>query len=735
MSNLNLVGVSKNTSVLFLPVVKDSKVVEVSGTNHIMCCDVSYSMYNDLPLLRSQIKNKIPDLMKDGDSLTIIWFSGRGEAGVLKEKVKVKTAMDLKKVHDAIDKFVVPVGATSFLDPIELANKLIDESDDDGINWNFLFFTDGYNNSSSWTDINASLEKLAPKLSASSFVEYGFYADSDKLSQMAEITGGQRVVSQSFDEYEVKMESILNNTASSFIEIDVTDIKDQLKYQFAFAVGKDGVSTIIYSLVGKKSVKVSASHNEIYLIMKDGGVKADVSIQLLTMKILFSKGSISAAEDILFDTGDISLIEHYNRSFGKQNLNQFHNRVDELIADESKRFISGFKSGYKPKSNAYCILDLVNDLGSSEENLIFPNHEKFIYKRMSAKRLQKGTKVLEGLKSLKDDNTTEFDAKTLSKAIKEITATRAQFKAHFENPGVPISNFTWNSDRANLSLLLKMDGEVTLPKNEFGLKSVEAHIFRNYNIIKDGVLNFNQIPVKLNLSTLKSITKKIGVDNVVDLGSGLVLLNIGQLPTINKTYITKVSANNLADQEVELLELKAKRKCLDYVLKSIPKGPGRVSLSDQQVTYLATQGIRDGAFSPLTEKTESLDVYIAVNLLTKIEKFSSLPSIDSVLKKKLDNKKLTISDLLIDKYMTEINSEVSKISDKKKLKEYLNTQYDIIHSRVKELIVEVAQSKFSLILSRRWFNDLKDGETSVSKVINGETLSVSFEWKNEEVKI
>ena len=64
------------------------KVEVAKKTNHIFVVDVSGSMYYDLPKIRTQLKNKLSSLMKEGDTISIVWFSGRNDAGILKEEVK-----------------------------------------------------------------------------------------------------------------------------------------------------------------------------------------------------------------------------------------------------------------------------------------------------------------------------------------------------------------------------------------------------------------------------------------------------------------------------------------------------------------------------------------------------------------------------------------------------------------------------------------------------------------------
>lgn len=87
-------------------VVIDKKI------NHVFVVDVSGSMYHELPLIRKQLKNKLSNVMRDGDTISIIWFSGRNDAGILKEEVEVKSLKTLNDLNDAIDRWLVPMGCT-----------------------------------------------------------------------------------------------------------------------------------------------------------------------------------------------------------------------------------------------------------------------------------------------------------------------------------------------------------------------------------------------------------------------------------------------------------------------------------------------------------------------------------------------------------------------------------------------------------------------------------------------
>ena len=94
-------------------------------TNHIFVVDVSGSMSGELASIRTQLKNKLSNLMKEGDTISIVWFSGNRDAGILKEEVEVKSLKTLSDLNDAIDKWLRPVGLTAFLKPLQLVKELV----------------------------------------------------------------------------------------------------------------------------------------------------------------------------------------------------------------------------------------------------------------------------------------------------------------------------------------------------------------------------------------------------------------------------------------------------------------------------------------------------------------------------------------------------------------------------------------------------------------------------------
>jgi len=206
-----------------VPTKAVAKPVEVP-TNHIVIIDCSGSMYSELPAIREQLKKKMPKLLKDVDTVSIIWFSGRGQFGTLLEAEPVSTLADLQQVNQAIDRWLKPVCLTGFKEPLEEAAALVGRVAKKRPNTAFslFFMSDGCDNQWSRQEILKAVEKAAGGLAAATFVEYGYYADRPLLTAMAEKAGGSLIFAQHFDTYAPAFEGSLQKKLTGGKKVEIT---------------------------------------------------------------------------------------------------------------------------------------------------------------------------------------------------------------------------------------------------------------------------------------------------------------------------------------------------------------------------------------------------------------------------------------------------------------------------------------------------------------------------------
>ena len=104
----------------------DVPVAAPTCHNCVLVVDCSGSMRYDLDKVRAMIKTRIVSHLREGDTLSLVWFSGRGEHGPILEAATIATMQDLARVTQVVDRWLQPHGLTGFVDPLREVGQLID---------------------------------------------------------------------------------------------------------------------------------------------------------------------------------------------------------------------------------------------------------------------------------------------------------------------------------------------------------------------------------------------------------------------------------------------------------------------------------------------------------------------------------------------------------------------------------------------------------------------------------
>lgn len=726
-------------------VINSQATVEVAKkTNHIFVVDVSGSMYNELQHIRTQLKNKLSNIMKDGDTITIVWFSGRNDAGILKEEVEVKSLKTLSDLNDAIDKWLRPIGMTAFLKPLNLVKDVVNRikaNRPDSV-FSLIFLSDGYNNDCPWNEVITSLKDLENDIAASTFIEYGFYADSQKLTQMASILGGEKISCDGFDEFEPVFDKKISSSIGGGKKV-VVEIQDKYLYDFAFSVSNGSV--ILYNITDGK-ILVNSDIQEIYFFSPNAyGIASQGNDTMLyaAIHVLADKLLPDMAEKIFYVLGDQYYYQMLANAFGKQKLNAFKSAVKECIVDTSKRFPIGRKQIEVVDDNAYCLMNLISDLGDLNAYFI-PSHEDFNYNRIGRKRQAVGSTLTDA------DKQRLAEAKNVNEAqaiLKEFEDKKIDIKFVATEPdkAYPLTDLVWNEERANLSVRIYIEGEAILPANRFGIDKVSTFKYNTFTLIKDGIVNVSKLPLKYDSEIAKLI---LSVPVHAEVTKDYIVIDLTTLPIINRNMIKSISANELARLEWKLCKLQGDKKVYDFYRKELfPKtSKSYVELLGQECAdWLKEIGITDfNGFQPKSTQAESTDFYMSVNLATKIKGLSSLPKVDDVVKKIKSGAQLKLNEWVmadaINKYIAQTESDMfMSLSDEQKLgvlKTYLETKSGILNTQKRKVMQEIAQIKFALILSKRWFTEFKSfDENKLSLMLDSQNLEFTFDLSEKEVKI
>lgn len=755
MKNVKL---NDNYYLVSKPVNSDVTVEVAKKTNHIFVVDVSYSMYNDLSKIRTQLKNKLSNLMKEGDTISIVWFSGKHDSGILKEEVEVKSLKTLSDLNDAIDKWLRPVGMTAFLKPLQLVGDLIKRikvNRPDTV-FSMIFLTDGYNNDCPWGDVTNTLKSLENDIASSTFVEYGYYADSRKITEMAGILGGEKVSCDGFDDFEPVFDAKISSTAMGGKKT-LVELNSNHLYDFAFSV--DNGSVLLYNIVNGE-ILVGSNVKELYFFSKlPIGANEPLSQAALygAIYILSDKLMNDDAEKVFYALGDNHYYKMLVNAYGKQKLNSFKAAIKECITDASKRFPEGCTKIMPVSDNAYCFMNLINDLINLDDCVFYPNHYSFNYKRIGRKKVSAATVLTETEKKKLATATSLEEIKALTKELEE-SKVDVTFRKLNPDKGYPLTDLVWNSTRANLSVRTYIEGVASLPKNEFGVDEVASFTYRTYTLVKDGIVNVELLPLNYSVelvALLQANNVKFTVEpysngehSMVTVAPDVVVVDLTSIPVINRGMVKSVSAKALAELEWELVKLQGDKKVYDFHRKQLfPKtSKSFAELLGQDVAdWLKEVGITDyNGFAPKVTSAEANDMYMSVNLDTKIKGLSSLPKVEVVAEKIKDNKPLKLNEWVmadaIKKYVSQTESDMyqslSQEQQEGVLRTYLTTKTDILNKKKRKIMQEIAEIKFSLILSKKWFNEFDSfDENTLSLTLDGQKVDFTFDLSEKEEKV
>lgn len=735
-------------------------------THHVAVIDCSGSMSSDLPKVREQLKKKLPKLLKADDTISIIWFSGKGEFGTLLEAEAVSSLTDLKNVNSAIDRWLRPVGLTGFKEPMEEVSALVNRvksKDKDGL-FSLMFMSDGQDNQWPKDKIVEAVESAAGGLSSATFVEYGYYADRPTLTKMAEAAGGALVFAEDFDKFDPVFDAVIQKKISGKPKIEVSlefpPIRD-----FAFAVADNEL--ISYGATGNK-VKVPEDANGIWYVTDSAKVdRADANADAGALAAVYgaiSLYSVRMAPEVVLPllkfTGDVNFIEAFGGCFGKQKYSEFMDMTKSAAFDASKRLVKGFDPDKVPADDAFTVLDVLNVLADDEGNKLLLDSPDFKYTKIGRGRVDADETLTADEQAQIDDLTKQMtstkDPKKVAELAAQISAITSNKKAALKfiskpSPdGYSISNLTYNEDRPNISVLVRKEGTVDvsdrLPVSLEGKipKEFPTSIYRNYAILKDGLVNVSLLPVKLTPRTVTKLANAVSTGKAPKEAfefdaNGASKIHLNKLPVINRQMVKSISAKSFFETQWELLKAQAEKKVFDSFSKELSpekKSEGFVALyGDEGAAWLKENGFTDFGFNPKSVVAESTDFYIGKELKASMKGYSTIPSLKD-LKGQIAKGKLNGPGSLMKPFFDEAEKVATGSSTIEERVALLNERGRAAKSRSNGYIRQIAADTFTIVVGQVWPQEWASMDDNVIQMnFDGNVVECKLEAKDVQVKI
>lgn len=366
------------------------------------------------------------------------------------------------------------------------------------------------------------------------------------------------------------------------------------------------------------------------------------------------------------------------------------------------------------------VVDVINFVAEKKCEVVL---DSFSYNKISSSMEQVGNvsatdkmRVAEELASAK--NAVEV-SEVLDRANK-IAFEKAHLKFSRSGKEFAINALSYNETRANISIAFRIDGTVALPSDapSYLPKDFGTFIFRNYNVIHDGVLNIASMTVKMDKADALVLVSN-GV-NIVNTVGDYYTIDLRSIPLYNGC-IKDFSASKTSQLIYEVMAFKAALKVYKYFLEKNTDDNRSANIESKYgkdaVVYLNELGITDNGFNPKTQEKPSSSTYKARELIVKFSGMSSIPSINAYIKKVDGGKKLNNADLLI-KEVYDTCSEVEKSTSHDDFIKFIKEQIDFCNKKIKEnnkLLSEIKMYIFTS--SSTWFADLSASNTTEYKGI------------------
>jgi len=767
-----------------------AKPAAPSGANHFVVIDRSGSMYGVMPRMREQFKSKILGLMKDGDTLTLLVFSSRDQFTTVLEGVSVATLKDLRDVHNRIDRELRATNLTGFKDPLDEVSRLVGrvKSKNPGP-CDLWFLSDGYDNQWSRPQILKAMADASKEMAAVTVVEFGDYADRALLAEMATVAGGKHIYAEDFDAYEPVFETAMASTGSGAPKVEVPVEGDPIG-GFAFALSG---SDLLSSSVVNGHVAVPADLKTFaYLSPSPVGIdersglpdrlnpKDPSTMQFLAHAYAaLSLFSVRMRSDLVFPIlkalGDVKFVKDFSVCFGKQRYSVFMDST-RAAAFGTGRFAQGYDPSAVPPDDCFTIWTLLSILTEEKGAKLLIDRFADGYKKVgratvnaSEKLTKEEAEKVAALQVQIDEITTKTAGAKGTKLLKSAAEEKAKLQAEIDailaskkdppkfeaDPcpeGIDITGLVFNEEQPNISIQTKRTGKVNIeeavdaaiadPANAAIVPSlkklprvIDSFQFRNYAIVKDGLVNVDELPVTMPRAMWdKLLAAGLSMDAITEIGNlhangdVTVSFKLRQIPVMNRAMVKAASGRQLFELEYNLCRAKAAQKVYNSLKK---EAAGERVSAGFEAAYgaEAAKWLKEGplgltdysGYGPKRVQADPVDFYMGkfLNVLIYEEgalaaiaagktaqgKLDSLPTVKEAEEARTKGGKLKGGKALMADVLAEVETQKKALDNDTAFTAWLVEKQEETVKETRRLILEKARLAFVLLVGQVWFTE------------------------------
>lgn len=631
--------------------------------------------------------------VKQGDTITLGWFSGPGQYRFAIKGLRVGGQQDLDVLRKVLDACRSTINTTCFSQILGELPTVIDDLKPVSERFALTFFTDGCpvvpDVRREVAAVERNLGLVRGSIGASLWVGYGDYYNRQLMANMAQWSGGALIHADNLDRFRTELTTFTAQTTDSRPMVEIGVPAGQRIAVFSLS----GKNPVIHPQDAKSIRLPEAQEATVYALVAgaDGG-RSD--LDEITVRGLYAGAAVLSqlcktdmALDLIGLLGDVGLAKRLVNSYTVSELGSAEGLLTEAAADAACRYREGQVANCVPDRNAFCVLDALGVLVDDDDAKFWPSDERFDYRRI-------GTKAL------------------VTEGYSKFTADAAP---------CPMNTLVMHESRPNLSVSVQIPGKIVLNEQcaQFGLlPDFSTFQYRTFTVVRDGALNVSCLPCSMSKESFERLRKEGVIDDAQWSENGVYGVRLDRLPVMNRGMADGCrSAKALCGDLLEMYRMEARLKALRFYLKQLdPEGKAQkpeTMLPPATVEYLETQGVKRNGYQPPVTKADATDTYMAKEFKIAAKGLSSLPKIDDVVAKRKDGKKQTTSGALVLEGIEEYE-QLAKQYDGKPQSKLIKALQELIGSKTRQMRgvrARVQRAKFAVLLGNAWFDefDSRDG--------------------------